>query len=376
MIAWVYGSGFPKSMDITKAIDKSHSENKARQLRFTAWMRSTGITAKQIKDATGTDMASHYLTDKSQPAIATADLFDKLRPYLPEVPEEIERLVAERTGIEWSAYKNRPTVGKMIGNDTSKARPACSLSSQGIDKSTKREYEITAPATDAAKQWHGWGTSLKPALEPITMARKPLEGTVAANVLAHGCGGLNVDACRVEGKPRGTHGDRTFSGRKEPKNGWGMRLKEAEIPTGRFPANLIHDGSDEVLELFPETSSNSGNLTHSNRNRPNEIYGRYGAGPTTGITDAGSAARFFYCAKASRSERGKDNTHPTVKPIDLMRYLIRLVNPPGGIVLDPFAGSGTTLLAARLEGAQSIGVELDEKHCEIIARRLDKGLPF
>jgi DNA modification methylase len=382
MIAWVYGSGFPKSMDVSKAIDKGQSENKARQLRFTAWMRSTGITAKQIKDATGTDMASHYLTEKSQPAIATADLFDKLRPYLPEVPEEIERLVAERTGIEWPAYKDRHTVGKMIGYDTSKARPACSLSSQGIDKSAKREYEITAPATDAAKQWHGWGTSLKPALEPITMARKPLEGTVAANVLAHGCGGLNVDACRVE-----TDETLTGSGSAPLKHGGqnSRPFHETAVAKGfnqsalgRFPANLIHDGSDEVVGLFPEQVSGANPTRRGSpkfRNTYAMFEGQESCEPARG-PDAGSAARFFYCAKASRSERGKDNTHPTVKPIDLMRYLIRLVNPPGGIVLDPFAGSGTTLLAARLEGAQSIGVELDEEHCETIARRLDKGLPF
>jgi site-specific DNA-methyltransferase (adenine-specific) len=141
---------------------------------------------------------------------------------------------------------------------------------------------------------------------------------------------------------------------------------------------LPNPGSDEVVGLFPERD---GGVFPAARG-PQTIYGN-GKGlpaavgtPPRQMADSGSAARFFYCAKASRSERGKDNTHPTVKPIDLMRYLIRLVTPPGGIVLDPFAGSGTTLLAARLEGAQSIGVELDEKHCEIIARRLDKGLPF
>jgi len=389
MIAWVYGSGFPKSMDITKAIDKSQSENKARQLRFTAWMRSTGITAKQIKDATGTDMASHYLTAKSQPAIATADQFDLLRPYLPEVPEEIERLVAERTGIEWTAYKNRPVVGTKIGNDTSTARPACSLSSQGVDKSNKREFDITTPATDAAKQWAGWGTALKPALEPITMARKPLEGTVAANVLAHGCGGLNVDACRVEVRPEeqikqeGHYRKKNVVGDQRTaiaagQFGEGAYVAGTDLTKGRFPANLIHDGSDEVVGLFPEQASGANPTRRGSpkfRNTYAMFEGQESCEPARG-PDAGSAARFFYCAKASRSERGKDNTHPTVKPIDLMRYLIRLVNPPGGIVLDPFAGSGTTLLAARLEGAQSIGIELDEKHCEIIARRLDKGLPF
>jgi site-specific DNA-methyltransferase (adenine-specific) len=294
MIAWVYGSGFPKSLDVSKAIDK----------------------------------------------VAGAE---------------------------------REVVGSRVADDIRGGNM------HAANRGERHVIDITAPATDAAKQWAGWGTALKPALEPITMARKPLEGTVAANVLKHGTGGINVDACRVgtedilsgSGSPPLKHGGQN----SRPFHDTAVPRGCNQSPLGRWPANLIHDGSDEVLELFPETSSNSGNLTHSNRNRTN-IYGRYGAYPTTGITDAGSAARFFYCAKASRSERGKDNTHPTVKPIELMRYLIRLVNQPGGIVLDPFAGSGTTLLAARLEGAQSIGVELDEKHCEIIARRLDKGLPF
>jgi site-specific DNA-methyltransferase (adenine-specific) len=384
MIAWVYGSGFPKSMDVSKAIDKGEGENRARQLQFTAWMRSTGITAKQIKEATNTDMASHYLTDASQPAIATAEMFDKLRRYLPEVPEEIERLVAERTGIEWTAYVQRPAVATKIGRNTKIERVAGSIASQGLEKSTKHEFTETAPATDAAKQWQGWGTALKPALEPITMARKPFRGTVAANVLEHGTGAINVDECRIhcdDSKGYAYKTQRITPGALQ--NATGKRHQDGNVfegktKDGRWPANLVHDGSDEVLELFPEQTSGANPTRRGSqkfRNTYAAFEGQEFCEAARGA-DSGSAARFFYCAKASRSERGRDNTHPTVKPLDLMRYLIRLVTPPGGLVLDPFAGSGTTLLAARLEGSSAIGIELEEKHCEIIARRLDEGLAF
>lgn len=305
MIAWVYGSGFPKGLDVSKAIDKGTGENRERQLRFTAWMRSTGITAQEINEATGSSMASHYLTDNSQPAIATADMFDKMRPYLPEVPEEIERLVAERTGIEWTAYKMRPVVGSRRARDTKKQRIACAYSAQGYEKPQSHILELTAPATNEAKKWDGWGTALKPALEPITVARKPIIGTVAGNVLKHGTGGINIDGCRV--------GE-------------------------RFPANIIHDDGDEITELL------------------------------------GDAKRFFYCPKAStrdRDEGAKDrNRHPTVKPTDLMRYLCRLVTPPDGIVLDPFAGSGSTGKAAVMEYFQFIGVEREAEYCEIANARI------
>jgi DNA modification methylase len=177
------------------------------------------------------------------------------------------------------------------------------------------------------------GTALKPALEPITMARKPLEGTVAANVQEWGTGGLNIDGCRVPGAkhtqstshPGGQHG--TF----RPLAARGAQLDDG---TGRWPANLIHDGSDEVVGLLDD------------------------------------AARFFYCAKASKSDRGDDNNHPTVKPTDLMRYLCRLITPPGGLVFDPFTGSGSTGKAAMLEGFRFVGAELSEEYAEIARARI------
>jgi DNA modification methylase len=251
MIAWVYGSGFPKSLDVSKAIDKA-------------------------------------------------------------------------------AGAEREVVGKHKA-------PAKSIYTQ-TEVSLSPEVYITAPSTDAAKQWQGWGTALKPALEPITVARKPLIGTVAENVLQNGTGAINVDGGRVEG--------------------------------GRWPANFIHDGSEEVVGLFPQ--SNGGAFPKKSNIPTGKHYdGGWGAVDNKERTEmgSGSAARFFYCAKASKADRG-ENHHPTVKPTDLMRYLCRLVTPPNGIVLDPFNGSGSTGCAAVLEGFQYIGIEREAEYIAISEKRI------
>jgi site-specific DNA-methyltransferase (adenine-specific) len=186
--------------------------------------------------------------------------------------------------------------------------------------------------------WQGWGTALKPALEPITVARKPLTGTVAANVLEHGTGAINVDGCRVTGS------------------------------SGRWPANLIHDGSDEVVGLFPVTGPARASMRGDRAGVNTDFSGPDGL---RGHDDAGgSAARFFYCAKASKADRGEGNGHPTVKPTELMRYLCRLVTPPGGVVLDPFMGSGSTGKAAVLEGFRFIGIEREAEYLEIARGRI------
>jgi site-specific DNA-methyltransferase (adenine-specific) len=187
--------------------------------------------------------------------------------------------------------------------------------------------------------WNGWGTALKPALEPITVARKPFKGNVANNVLEHGTGAINIDECRV-------HGPDALAGRK--RHGGGIAANHSsyvlpdsdhESPAGRWPANLMHDGSDEVTELF------------------------------------GDAARFFYCAKANKKDREDGNSHPTVKPTDLMAYLCRLVTPPEGIVLDPFMGSGSTGKAAVREGFSFIGIEReDEYHAIALDRIMKEGM--
>lgn len=224
----------------------------------------------------------------------------------------------------------------------------------------------------------GLGTALKPATEPICVARKPLAGTVAENVLVHGTGALNIDGCRV-GWPGG----------KAPEigtPGWGgPHKKSTAVPgqdgdtveragpsgLGRWPANIIHDGSDEVLAAFPETISGA-----MKREVPgydgDSVTGfmRGRSGPSNQYGDSGSASRFFYCAKASKKDRGDGNTHPTVKPTELMRYLCRLVTPPGGTVLDPFMGSGSTGVAAQDEGFSFTGIEADASYFDIACKRL------
>lgn len=218
--------------------------------------------------------------------------------------------------------------------------------------------------------WQGWGTALKPAHEPICLARKPLVGTVAANVLEHGTGALNIDACRVEGQPQAFHNGSARSGGIMGENKPGRGYAPGN-PDGRWPANVIHDGSPEVLEHFPETTS--GAMTkevgqYAGDGVTNFLRGI--SGPSNQRGDSGSAARFFYTAKADATDR-LQSKHPTVKPVDLMAYLIKLVTPPGGLVLDPFAGSGSTGMAAMREGFNAILIEREAEYVADIQRRLD-----
>ena len=237
------------------------------------------------------------------------------------------------------------------------------------------QVDITAPATDEAKQWDGWGTALKPACEFFTLARKPLsEKTVAANVLKWGTGGINIDGCRV-GTEGGTR--KHDAPKHESKTAYGNGLnggggKGREIDAGRFPANLIHDGSQEVLELFPETKS--GKMNSITKGHDPETFNTYGKQYVRHVVsngDSGSAARFFYCAKASKKDREEGNNHPTVKPTALMSYLCRLITPTGGVVLDPYMGSGSTGKAAVKEGFSFVGCELDEDYYNIAKARLE-----
>lgn len=227
--------------------------------------------------------------------------------------------------------------------------------------------------------WQGWGTALKPALEPVTVARKPFKGTIAANVQAHGTGGLNIDGCRVsfageqderESKQKNKHGD--FGSGPMSNKVFGEYKKDRDNydATGRWPANLIHDGHDEVVALFPESSvtgKRSAKSQSAEVKRTNWLTGNH---ESTEYTDQGSASRFFYCAKASKKDRGEGNNHPTVKPTELMAYLCRLVTPPGGIVLDPFMGSGSTGKAALREGFGFTGMEMDPDYFEIAKTRI------
>jgi len=336
-IMWVYGSGFPKSLNISKSIEAKITTGSANKTAF-----------KNLKG------------------------------------EQIER-------GNWGIAKQQFDYGQ---RDTNYDETA--------GETRLGNLEATTPE---AKQWDGWGTALKPAHEPIVLARKPLIGTVAANVLTHGVGGLNIDATRV-GTDDNLNGGAYAKDGIERDDGWGMQrggAGEFEAPQGRFPANFIHDGSDEVLALFPDTGKSTGGRIgkKSMGDVTNVPAGEYEAGDP-GYGDSGSAARFFYCAKASKRDRNegldgfeakrdhdgrkdggvggdnprnrtnneKLNHHPTVKPTDLMRYLCRLVTPPAGIVLDPFMGSGSTGKAAVLEGFDFIGIDQLAEYVEIAQARI------
>jgi site-specific DNA-methyltransferase (adenine-specific) len=314
-IMWLYGSGFPKSHDVSKAIDREAGAEREVIGRKEYWSPSGR------REHAG--MGTH----------------------------------------EWhSPFHDDPE--------------AC-----------ERSRAITAPATEAARTWSGWGTALKPAHEPIVVARKPFKGTVAANVLAHGTGALNIDGCRVGTEDNLNGGGYSGGTPKTMFSGLGrLTPDQFQQPCGRWPANVIHDGSDDVLRLFPETAPARRNVTSDRRAVPfMQAGGEKNDGfsgrrdPSNTHDDAGgSAARFFYCAKASKRDREEGlqpgdrraNIHPTVKPTDLMRYLCRLVTPPGGLVLDPFTGSGSTGKAAVLEGFRFIGAELSEEYAAIARARI------
>ena len=229
---------------------------------------------------------------------------------------------------------------------------------------------ITAPATDEAQQWDGWGTCLKPANEPIVVARKPIsEKTIAENVMKWGTGGLNIDGCRV-----GAGGDYVVHNAGNSgtgvldwnKGGKKESSKEYVVTNGRFPANVILD--EEAGKLLDEQSGITTNTRHMSYKRSGgEFINRIPSQPEKGWfkVETGGASRFFYCAKASKKERGEENTHPTVKPVSLIKYLVTLVTPPDGVCLDPFMGSGTTAIACINTNRNYIGFELDKHYCDI-----------
>ena len=286
--------------------------------------------------------------------VETSNVFEKM--YL--VGDKIGEVTHQRGGGEIGDY------AKMVGS-----------------KGVPITCDVTELVSSSAKQWSGWGTALKPSWEPIILCRKPLEGTVAENVQKWGVGGINIDGGRVSTTleettklNNGQQSNRTLRAGEVAK-GFGMKpegLKDTEQnPLGRFPANIIHDGSEEVLEPFPDSKGQCGDLRAGIPKQAYNCYGDYGQ--TTEMrkrNDSGSAARFFYCAKASKSERGADNKHPTVKPLALMRYLCKLITPQKGIVLDPFMGSGSTGVAAYQEGFNFTGFELEKDSFETADLRI------
>ncbi len=292
-VAWMYGSGFPKSLDVSNAIDK--------------------------------------------------------------------RAGAERVRI----VEHAGTSGSLSG-------PRINVIDAG------------APATPAAEQWQGWGTALKPAHEPIVVARKPLIGTVAENVLTHGTGALNIDGCRIGTTdnlvPAG--GERNFANEVYGK-GLGVSSGRSAELGGRWPANVILDES-QAAELDKQSGNrpSRGEYTDSLKKpqTPWSIFSTKASGETNRnnsyANEQGGASRFFYVAKASKKERPNVNgiAHPTVKPMALMRYLVRLVTPPGGTVLEPFAGSGTTIEACVIEGFNCIAIEREAEYLPLIEARLNRPI--
>jgi DNA modification methylase len=304
-IAWLYGSGFPKNLDVSKAIDKHLDADRL-------------VTGRGSK--------------------------------------------GRRVESSWARE-----------GETGMFRP-------GADGYEERNSPATPAAAAAAA---GWGTALKPAFEPIVVARKPLAGTVAANVLAHGTGALNIDACRI-----GVPGDKRAAGTKTytPRGMAGgtptrRELQEAHHDgLARWPANVILDESQAaVLDLQAPNTGGSGRASGPSLRNATDATDAYGArlgwdGEPAFYGDRGGASRFFYVAKADSSERVRIDgvAHPTVKPLSLMRWLVRLITPPGGTVLEPFAGSGTTVEACLLEGFHCIAIEREPDYLPLIVQRINR----
>ena len=241
-------------------------------------------------------------------------------------------------------------------------------------------------------EWKGWGTALKPAHEPIVMARKLLsESNNVANVLKHGTGGINIDGCRIpygEGNepiPQLAQGKTKVNSTKTMFDGQSLHKSKTEAVIGgsldgRFPANVMHDGSEEVVSGFPNTGQGGGKpYSYAGReydNKDTSMFNGDKPQAPSNYNDMGTAARFFYCPKVSKSERGENNTHPTVKPQELMKYLCRLVTPKGGTVLDPFMGSGSTGMACKDEGFEFIGIEREKEYFEIAEKRINSASPL
>lgn len=289
-------------------------------------------------------------------------VFGSGMPKSLDVGKALDRAVgAEREIIGYEPHTHQDIRGGAFVSDKVKHRKRLKL-------------PVTAPATDAAKRWDGWGTALKPAYEPVILARKPLDGTVAETVLKWGCGGLNIDGCRIgtdqiSAPGGGQPHDRIYGGGK----GFPAIERGSNPHTGRWPANLLLDEAAAAL-LDQQTGTLKSGANPARRKSPKfqTCYGAFQGEESCTVhrgANSGGASRFFYCSKASKKERS-GSLHPTVKPLDLMRYLCRLVTPPGGLILDPFLGSGTTAVAAIHEGFHFLGFEIDSTYCADANRRI------
>jgi DNA modification methylase len=417
-IHWVYGSGFPKSLNIGKAIDK-RGGSIPWQAEFAAHLRDVkpkGVTTAQInahvaENGSKSNFWGHFIDVTSQPLLPTVGQYLRLRELLPIDPVWDEQFLPEAER-------------EVVGTSKGVTRPGFAGDTYGPNGGIAVEVPVTAPATAEAARWEGWGTALKPAHEPIVVARKPLSGTVAGNVLVWGTGGLNIDGCRVPSQDGYEKAwDRPVS-TNIGAGGQGNYISDGSQHTidisgnkpegGRWPANIVLDGAAAAALDQQSGWQKDGKTVLANRKREYNATSymitdnREG---DRGYGGEGGASRFFtqadfgpddwpfvYQAKPSKRERnagldglplidrgapaqgmqnmdgGRDrmrqNHHPTVKPVALMRHLVRLVTPPGGTVLDPFAGSGTTLVAAVLEGFDAIGCEMTDEYLPIIRGRV------
>lgn len=380
-VAWLYGSGFPKSLDVSKAIDKLNGRKFEDRYALGRHIRerriALGLTPADVNAWFGyKDGCRHWeRQDPSGARVPTLADWAVLKPRLGLSDEHlalVERVEAER---------------EVVGQRDVPVGHAFAGTTYGGDSANKA-VSITASHTDEAKQWEGWGTALKPAFEPVTLARKPLEGTVAANVQEHGTGALNIDGCRVGSERTMTRiaGGRGF-GANFRDDGWVPPAKsETRVnPSGRWPANVVLDES-QAAELDRQvgpvhwqatnnTRKSSGWGVSQGKSRRQWDAPKVGAERLAKEGPGLGPSKFFYVAKAPKSERPVvDGTaHPTVKPLTLMRWLVRMVTPPNGTVLDPFAGSGTTLEAAMLEGFNVIGIEREADYLPLIQARIDRA---
>jgi DNA modification methylase len=352
-IHWIHGNGFPKGIDVSKAIDRRRYDRGA-VLSVTRFIREardrSGKKNADINAELGVSMACHW-TGQSQPAVPNREQWEKLKTLLgfgDEMDAEVARL-CERKGKLGEAWERRAITGQ---HDEPPPANQWQARQKRTNAGPARERR-DEPATDAAREWQGWGTTLKPAHEPIVVARKPLTGSVADNVLEFRTGALNLNACRIPNLSENATGD------------------------GRLPANVILD-SEAANQLDQQTGVRKSGKRAADVARANR--GGYSGLTTTMPSpvcygEGGGASRFFYVPKASPAERRaglSDDAprHPTIKPVTLMRYLVRLVTPPGGIVLDPFTGSGTTGIATVLEGARFIGIEREPDYIAIAQARI------
>lgn len=404
-VMWIYGSGFPKSLDISKAIDKRRDEDAAAVRReviltVTEWIREArdvaGLSNRAIDQAFGTNgMAGHWTSGKSQPSVPTADQWPLLLDMLgvDEPPGQVKAAVDE-----WLRIKGQPaptwSLRRVTGQHDQAAMGQNWRHNYGQKADLTPKVRRDEPATADAARWNGWGTALKPAHEPVCFARKPLaEATVAANVLRWATGAINIDGARV-GYRDGTDLEAAAAAaaaarvlRDKPgRERWaGQGAVQYQDPAGslahwndkadqgRWPANVVHDASLEVLEAFPPSARDAIRFFYAAKAGKDEREeGLVDAPVLTGEEikgrRAGSAGT--QTAHSGVKNTPRANHHPTVKPVDLMRWLCRLVTPPGGTVLDPFMGSGSTGIAAVREGFRFVGVEQDPDYFDIASRRI------